>query len=616
MTSKQIEDSQTLDSNNSKKSTCSDLDESTCIDDINDQAWGLRRKDPSTAVSLSEIAYQRSYAINYKKGMAYSLRNISLCSVFLSNYSLAFKKAQEAILIFEDIADYGGMSSALNSVGLVLFQKGEYSSALKYFFKSLSIREELSDLLNSSNTLMNIGAVYEKLADYSIALTHLFRALKIKEHINDRRGEALVFVNIANVLMHRDDSHSALEYYKKSLKVFEEMDDLTGISTALLNQGEAFKRLEMYDESIASSAKGLEVSRKLGNKKNEVILLNNLGDIHLVIFKYEEAKRYYEQGLELAKETSNNIVESSILLGLGRLYINQQNYMLAVEYLEKCLEVTPYNSNKDILSQLHKTLAECCEKRNETKKALYHYKKYHSLHTEVFNKSTQSKLKNLFDKLDIERANRETEIYRLRHVEMARASDELKNLNQAMEILTSQKSQLLEQYLEQSKVLERHTHEDGLTGLFNRRYLDTHLSEEFERAKRYNHPLSLAIIDVDHFKSINDNYSHIVGDEVLKHVAEILKRMSSHDIIVARYGGEEFVAYFLNTIYKRSIEWCELARQLVLHAKLDHISNDLKISISVGIADEKTVSSPAELISLADQHLYKAKRQGRNCVVH
>lgn len=157
---------------------------------------------------------------------------------------------------------------------------------------------------------------------------------------------------------------------------------------------------------------------------------------------------------------------------------------------------------------------------------------------------------------------------------------------------------------------------DPLTGLHNRRFMDAHMSMLLERCIVLNQPLTVAIIDLDFFKLINDTLSHEVGDTVLVHVAKILSLTIPSIAAVARIGGEEFVAVFPETDLKQGRVYANMLCEAIRTADWSPITGTLPVTASIGIAtitDE--AQSSTELLALADYHLYEAKRAGRNQVI-
>lgn len=168
---------------------------------------------------------------------------------------------------------------------------------------------------------------------------------------------------------------------------------------------------------------------------------------------------------------------------------------------------------------------------------------------------------------------------------------------------------------DQQDKLERMAIEDSLTGLFNRRYADHRLSDEFARANRYERLFSVAMGDIDHFKRVNDTFSHHVGDEVLKHISGVFHQELRGVDIVSRYGGEEFLFIFPETEIEVARDVCEKIRKAVEAYDWHVVADKLTVTISLGVAASTGTKSPDELIRLSDQRLYKAKRSGRNRVV-
>ncbi|GAB3245032.1 sensor domain-containing diguanylate cyclase [Chitinimonas naiadis] len=153
---------------------------------------------------------------------------------------------------------------------------------------------------------------------------------------------------------------------------------------------------------------------------------------------------------------------------------------------------------------------------------------------------------------------------------------------------------------------------DGLTGIFNRRALDLRLHEEYLRAERTHAALSYLQIDVDLFKSFNDTFGHLAGDEALQQVATVIKESARGYDFVARYGGEEFGVILPTTDRAGAIELAERVRQRIVEANWQH----RPVTVSIGVATNPPERQAHGLLEQADQALYRAKQQGRNRVVH
>ncbi len=175
---------------------------------------------------------------------------------------------------------------------------------------------------------------------------------------------------------------------------------------------------------------------------------------------------------------------------------------------------------------------------------------------------------------------------------------------------------LWDELQEKNKYLEDLIKKDGLTNLYNHRHFHERISEEFSRSKRYTVPLSCVLIDIDHFKNVNDRYGHQAGDEILKTLARMLKHNIRDCDFAARYGGEEFSLILPHTVLEKASALCERIRGNVESSQFQFNDKKIGITISLGVAGvpDNTPVSYSELIRFADEALYNAKEDGRNKV--
>ena len=156
---------------------------------------------------------------------------------------------------------------------------------------------------------------------------------------------------------------------------------------------------------------------------------------------------------------------------------------------------------------------------------------------------------------------------------------------------------------------------DPLTGIFNRRHFIESAMIEFKRTKRHKRPFSIILIDIDHFKKVNDTFGHLTGDQVLELVTKDCQNVLREGDVFGRYGGEEFAILLPETQLQESLEVAERVREVIEKNTVDYGSRQIKITASLGVAAwYERCKSIESLLSLADQALYLAKAEGRNCV--
>lgn len=163
--------------------------------------------------------------------------------------------------------------------------------------------------------------------------------------------------------------------------------------------------------------------------------------------------------------------------------------------------------------------------------------------------------------------------------------------------------------------LERIAIRDELTGLYNRRHLLERLEELLSHADRTHAPLYLALLDLDHFKQVNDRYGHAAGDLVLRQFAELARQKLRRSDFISRYGGEEFIIVFTEGKYEDVADALERLRHSFAAQTFDSIESGLSVTLSAGITDRFEGDTCESIIQRADEALYRAKAEGRNRVV-
>jgi diguanylate cyclase (GGDEF)-like protein len=201
----------------------------------------------------------------------------------------------------------------------------------------------------------------------------------------------------------------------------------------------------------------------------------------------------------------------------------------------------------------------------------------------------------------------------LLHARSKQAENELRKARDKLELDVKNRTSEL---VIANKKLKELSFTDGLTGLYNHRYLMESLEAEYHRAKRYNHDLALIMIDIDHFKKMNDSFGHPCGDLIIKTIALLLKNNIRTTDLVARYGGDEIAIILLETNKSTALEVAEKLRQKIEEHPVIYRNRTVKVTASIGVAAIPTegVENWEGLLHAADDALYQAKNAGKNLV--
>jgi len=582
--------------------------------DVNKRAWSLRKKDPQKAFDLAKNALISAEKNRDEPQQAMARSTIAEALFWLSEYEQAISEADSALKLYNKADDAYGKAVCYNTLGNVYHRLSNCDLALEYHLKSLHLRKELSDHSEEGYSLNNIGNIYLEIGDYANALEYYIDSLKISQDMKDTRGEAGCLNNIGNVYQRLEEYESALDYYHKCLSLMQEIHDKNIESSCYNNLGSLYHLNKDYEKALSYFFNSLEITRQLNDKWGEGLLMVNIGNVYLNLEEAKKARQYFMDSLSLSESINDLEGQVEALLGLGQLFLKEQDGSNALVHLKQALEIVRGASYQESLYRIHELLTEAYELTNQNEMALQHCKKFIKIKDGFLKNEVTKKTRVFKIRYEAEQAQNEKEIYRLKNEVLSAAYERLRSLNVSLREANEQKTQLLEQLRVQTHALEKQTREDALTGLYNRRYLDFLLAQEFERSKRYNNALSVAMADIDNFKRVNDSFSHQIGDEVLKKVAFIFKQNSRIIDTISRYGGEEFVFFFPETPLQKAILACEKIRKAIELFEWKKIHPKLHVTISIGVTSDISVQSHEKMISLADTKLYEAKQKGRNQV--
>jgi diguanylate cyclase (GGDEF)-like protein len=450
-----------------------------------------------------------------------------------------------------------------------------------------------------ARALTRQGMTLGDMGDHTRALDLYRETLGIIEQAGearDVREEATCYGAIGVACTQLDDFEQAEDAYRRSIPLFRQTGNLESIcfvynNLAILRvrgiekirgQGAAVKILATQAFDFIEQGMTLNNS-EVNSVMATAALYNTRGDLLCALDRMEES--LVEIGHSLAAYRQMNLPRGQVdaLSNLGETHLKLGHVEQALRCLEEAHRMIRDHELKDHERKLHELFAAAHERNGDAVRALAHFKRYHQLETESQHRETQRKLQQLALRAEIESAMAEARKQR----------------------------ELSAQLVQQNQALDRLAREDALTGIANRRAFDEWLASHAEPAAE----LRVALLDIDHFKQINDRFSHAAGDAVLREIGRILRTQMRAGDLVARYGGEEFVIVQKGLAAEQAFDALERLRMAVQQHDWRAIDPALAVTISIGLVSGDATMSPTRMLACADERLYEAKRNGRNCVV-
>lgn len=529
----------------------------TKIDLLNDLAWELRDTDPTRSRSLSETAYELATSGEfseqpYPQGAAASLRSLSHANRRGSNLNLALSQS----------------------------------------FQALTFLERETPSVVKADVLQGIGISFSNLGNHAEGLEHCSKALQLVQTLGDREREASVLGAIAAIYTRTGDHEESLRTFEEVLRLNRELGQKTVEAATLNNRALPYLGLGKHNEALTSSLQALRLAHETGFSALVTTATGTVGEVFVAMENYEQARHYLNQYLALARKNGIKRDEMWGLILLGEIDLHEHQDSQALTQLHQALAIAQELDFLMEQARCYKLLMEICEQQGDLKQALAYSKLLVQVNETLFNEDMARRVANQQVIHQVETAKRDSEIHYLKTIELQKEIEERKNAQAALQELATT---------------------DPLTGLLNRREFFVLAEREFLRARRDNHPLSAILLDLDHFKSINDTFGHAVGDQVLAATAKTGRDNLRQGELVARYGGDEMVILLPGSNLGRARQIAERLRERVSAQPIETERGRVSPTVSLGIAElQKNDTGLDVLLDHADQALYTAKGAGRN----
>lgn len=519
-----------------------------------------------SAFEVSHIERAIAYFYTYKQEKGRAIRHLTL--------AVEAAKASENVELWVE-------TLSINADILVSF--GQVEQAME----EMALAYEKVDLVSKPEILASVynsmSSVYTETGNIEGAISAMQKSVKFIEQTNNAQQLSVVYFNLANMYVEGNMHQQALEAYRNSEKYsFVGKDDI-GVGYARMGIGNSYLSLQQPESAIEPLVLAESVFEVQDHVRNLIRIYADLAESYRLIGVHHKTREYLEKldGYSKFNTTDNRRVFLRAKRTMARLYYSLQDYESAFNQQSIYIEA---------LKEFHQSELEQAD----------------SLVVERLNNTIVSKENQV---LKLANQLKETELDKQK-----RQSNFLLTIAIFSVLITAFVTALLRKNSKLSEQLDKLATTDELTQLYNRRKIMSLLSERFKQFKQNQKPLYVALFDLDNFKKINDIYGHVMGDTVLKDIANCAIVELGSEQKTGRYGGEEFLVILDVDSYKEAHKKLEVFRQAV--AALEVPELEIKVTISIGLSEAVEQDQfQTDLIHRADKALYAAKKAGRNLLL-
>ncbi len=430
-------------SSDKQQDTISIVETIADIDELLAEAERIMRSDPVRLRELAVEIHEASLELAYIRGLAFAEFYRGMAARRTSDYEMALIAYQNALEAFQKINEEIGIRRSLRQIGLVHQTVDRHDQALEYFWRELELWERLEDSTGIAGTLINIAITYYSITQFDLALEHCFKALDLVVEQDANVMHAGIYVNVANVYMAISEYASAMEHQLRALEIYKKIDDKIGESRTLLNIGWNYFQISQYERALEYGQQALQQFEVLADREQKAIALLQIGQIYARLTMNREALEFLELSLQLAREVDNHRVSTDALRAIGDMYEKLGNMMLAEGHYTKALEIAVQIGNRQWEYELSELLAKLYEQLDQPQKSLQHYKQYIAIKDIVQDERRRQSISEMQMRFNVEKSEREKEIYRLKNIELADALGKVELLNEHLADINSEKNELL-----------------------------------------------------------------------------------------------------------------------------------------------------------------------------
>ncbi|MEN4013834.1 MAG: diguanylate cyclase [Bellilinea sp.] len=480
--------------------------------------------------------------------------------------------------------------------GRLRLKNAAYDEALADFEQALRQFQELTRQRDAVLARSYIGVAYANMGEYADALEHLFEALKNAQTLGERLLSAEITNNICYTYVMIGQPELAIPHLHEAIQTLREFNEPLRLSWALDSLGTAYLHTGDPQRALQYENEAIHISEQVNAWQNLAAYLNISGEIYLALGDDSAAIAAYQSALQVARRYNFQAEVAMTLLNLGRLHTERSHLDAAESALQEALALARQTHRQQQAVEAYRALSHLYEKSGQPVAALEMFKSFYAVSTAMNDQDTGRRIRRLQVLHQLEALRREAAGFQQQAFALQRKVEE------------QQRTQVR---------LEKLARTDSLTRSLNRRALFDAGQVAFQEARKHRQPLTVIMFDLDNFKEINDQYGHLVGDQVLAVLVERIRHRLRDSDLLARYGGEEFCMLMPGITLEQGMNAAERVRAAVSESPVRIGNMQLKVTISLGVAAATPPNFPRtfkDLLRHADQALYAAKNGGRDCV--
>jgi diguanylate cyclase (GGDEF)-like protein len=560
----------------------------------------------------------------------------------LGHYELAGKLCDELILLGRRHADNTVIARGLLSKGYVLSGLNEFAQSHQLIWQAEKLAADSHDMDLRVRASISSSHSFAEDGNFPLALARMQTAATLARQSGNPMLVVVAFNSLANLYGQMREHAKGFDALKEAYHAAESVDSPGRVAT--LKNTEYILSIDtgQVQRGLKALLASVELERKIGAGKMLATSLVNLSDCYLKLRDYRKALSYSQQALEQARALNDEALAATAHVNIGQVYLAMGRLAEGKQNMESGMAWYDRSGNKPDLQIVLTEYGEALERAGDLKGALGAYHRERGLSNELFEKRRHKAVMELQEKYEADKRQRQIKLLRQENQVKSTEIDN-RRLQQRVWWLLALVFALASvivgalyrkvrhanaQLEEKNHELKQQSARDPLTALYNRRHFQEFMRGHQTVAPRSAHAVSgasgddemvsaLYLLDVDHFKHINDTYGHAAGDAVLREIADAMRDILRETDMIVRWGGEEFLA-FLPAVPRSSLD--DVASRLLTGIPARSIVYQgvkLAVNVSIGFAPFPLAPGGKPMsweraVNLVDMALYLAKGHGRN----